>query len=87
MNIVKVTWLDTLIMACWTSLKDVKPLEVISLGWLAYEDDTIVCLTGLVEPKCSDQGNAVQVIPKGCIIRMEVVNDCSCTVTKEGRDT
>ena len=73
MKVVKVTWLDTLIIASWTSIKDAKPLEVISLGWLAYEDDTIVCLTGLIEPKCSEQGNAVQAIPRGCILKIEEV--------------
>ena len=72
-KVVKVTWLDTLIIASWTSIKDAQPLEVTSVGWLAYEDDAIVCLTGLVEPNCPEQGNAVQAIPRGCITKIEEV--------------
>ena len=72
-KVIKVTWLDTLIIASWTSFKDIKPLEVISVGWLAYEDDDTVCLIGLVEPNCLDQGNAVQIIPRGCIVKIEEV--------------
>ncbi len=88
MKRVRVVWLDVLVMTGWLSFEDIKevnPPIMISEGLLLETDKDAVRLVGLVDE--SDNGNAIQIIPKGCILKIEVINDCSCTVTKEGRDT
>ena len=85
---VRVTWLDVLVMSGWLSLDEIKetnPPRMYSIGRLIDEDKDTIRLVGLADEL--GNGNAIQIIPKGCILKIEVINDCSCTVTKEGRDT
>ena len=67
--IMRVDWLDSLVTAEWSAEERIDSLGAVlvcSVGYLYKEDAKTLRLAGM----CTDtgDGNAVQVIPKGCII-------------------
>ena len=73
MKRVRITWLDSYGIADWVSFGDLKtmmPPSIISEGLLYNEDSKVVRLVGMYE---EDTANAIQIIPKGCILKTEEV--------------
>ena len=73
MKRVRVTWIDSYVVASWTSFEDLKtmlPPVITSEGLLYNEDKKVVRLIGMYE---EDMGNAIQIIPKGCILKIEEI--------------
>ncbi len=70
MKIIKVEWWDTFVLNAWLDKEDADaamPVRIASVGYLYKEDKTAIRLAGMIAPKDKD-ANAIQVIPKGCII-------------------
>ena len=83
MKLVKVTWNDSAETSDggWVSLESAKkdrPCKIASVGWLISETDDSVTIAGdidanEIENEKDDLLGRVQVFPKGCIIKIEVL--------------
>ena len=73
-KLVRVTWLDVLVMSGWLSLDEIikaDPPKMYSEGRLVDEDKDTIRLVGLIDE--SGNGNAIQIIPRGCILKIEEI--------------
>lgn len=76
MKLVEVQWLDVLVFAGWHSqvqLEEENPPVITSIGWLVHEDKETIRLAGL--SSVDDTWNAIQIIPKGCVISRKDVKE------------
>jgi hypothetical protein len=71
-TLVLVTWLDITATAGWESAKDVEPLEVQTIGWIAFEDDKVL----KVGNSLGEDGDVygISAFPKGCILSTTVLH-------------
>jgi hypothetical protein len=73
-KIVKITLVDILTESPWKTMEQVlnyEPAEITSYGRLVHEDNKIVIVAGMVG--LDDCISMFQVIPKGCILKIEEV--------------
>lgn len=64
-------------LASWTdgqTIGETKPPIITSVGWLVQEDKDAIRLSGLWNFE-DDSGNAIQIIPKGCVVEMNEVKE------------
>ena len=65
-TLVLIDWVDITAVADWTPADEVEPLEVKTLGWLAYQDDRVI----KVGNSLGEDGDifGISAIPQGCVI-------------------
>ncbi len=66
MKLVEVKWEDTFADVGWGG-KELKPVSVISVGWLLIKDKDKVVLASMIGTAGLDDYNCKQAIPRGCI--------------------
>jgi len=73
-TMVKIEWLDSLTQSPWTDLEEAQALEpvtVFSIGYLICKANNAVTIVGMIG--LEDCVSMIQVIPKGCILKIEEV--------------
>ena len=84
-KIVKIIWLDSLTHSPWTELDEaqcLEPVAITSIGYIIEDNVSYVTVVGMI--RLEECVSMIQAIPRGCILKIEVINDSSCTITKEG---
>jgi|TARA_R100001244_G_scaffold130304_1_gene102348 hypothetical protein len=84
MKLVKVTWNDSTETSDsgWVSLDSAKkdrPCKIASVGWLINETDEFITIAGDVdaneiESEKDDLLGRVECIPRGCIVKIEILS-------------
>ena len=71
-TLVLVTWLDITAVAGWEPAKDVEPIEVQTIGWIAYEDDKVLKIGNSLGEDGDIYG--ITALPQGCVLSTTVLH-------------
>ena len=67
-----IDWLDITATAGWEPADEVNPLEVQTLGWLAYQDDRVIKIGNSLGEDGEVYG--ISAIPQGCVISITTLS-------------
>ena len=71
-TLVLVKWLDITAVAGWEPASDVEPIEVQTLGWIAYQDDKVIKVGNSLGEDGEVYG--ISALPQGCVLSTTILH-------------
>ena len=71
-TLVLIKWLDITAVADWTPADEVNPLEVQTLGWIAFEDSNVIKVGNSLGEDGEIYG--ISALPQGCVVSTTILS-------------